>query len=606
MGLQGTALERGAVHAGVTLDVARRDPVANIRAAAAVLDALAGDAAIDRSGPEEWFKLIAPYSGIEPSDGQAAYRREVDRALGAASPDLASSAAPAPTACQPPPGSGGAPDYAAGVWRPSPNFNARPTDSTGRTHVLIIHTCESNYVSCWSWLVNPASQASAHYVVSEDGNEISQLVHERDRAWHIAATYDCTLNRGHDCWLNGVQSNDFTVGIEHAGFASQASFPASQLEASAALACDVTRDRGIPRDWQHIVGHGQLQPANRTDPGPHWPWIPYLHRVQALCGEIVVDDSAAFNDPAVAAAAVPAAWTASDSTPRYYGGGGRPGAVRPPPTPRAGLSLPLRPAPPPHPPRGSALPFVALLAAIALLPLVAPRWWHPNHNKTILAVAVSLPVLWHLGIALGDPGRAVLAEKLHEYVGFIVVIGALFVISGGIHVQGSLSGTPLVNTGMLGLGAVLADLLGTTGASVLLIRPVLRANQSRRRTVHIVVFFIFLVANCGGLLTPIGDPPLLLGFLKGVPFEWTLRLWPQWLTATGALLVVFNVWDQWALDREERERPGSQLERVMMHEPLRVDGAGSLAALGGGVLTVIPAARAAVAGRASAAGRQGG
>src|SRR5207237_4659373 len=140
-------------------------------------------------------------------------------------------------------------------------------------------------------------------------------------------------------------------------------------------------------------------------------------------------------------------------------------------------------------PLASALPFVALLAAIALLPLVAPRGWHPNHNKTSLAVAVSLPVLWHLGIALGDPGRAVLAEKLHEYVGFIVVIGALFVISGGIHVQGSLSGTPLVNTGMLGLGAVLANLLGTTGASVLLIRPVLRANKSRRRTVHIVVFF---------------------------------------------------------------------------------------------------------------------
>ena len=341
MGLRGTALERGAVHAGVTLDVARRDPVANIRAAAAVLDALAGDAAIDRSRPEEWFKLIAPYSGIELSDGQAAYRREVDRALGAASPDLASSAAPAPTACQPPPGSGGAPDYAAGVWRPSPNFNARPTDSTGRTHVLIIHTCESNYVSCWSWLVNPVSQASAHYVVSEDGNEISQLVHERDRAWHIAATYDCTLNRGHDCWLNGVQSNDFTVGIEHAGFASQDSFPASQLEASAALACDVTRDRGIPRDCQHIVGHGQLQPANRTDPGPHWPWIPYLHRVQALCGEIVVDDSAAFNDPAVAAAAVPAAWTASDSTPGYYGGGYRWAAMRPDATDGAAFSFRL-------------------------------------------------------------------------------------------------------------------------------------------------------------------------------------------------------------------------------------------------------------------------
>ena len=157
---------------------------------------------------------------------------------------------------------------------------------------------------------------------------------------------------------------------------------------------------------------------------------------------------------------------------------------------------------------------------------------------------------------------------------------------------------------MLGLGAVLANLLGTTGASVLLIRPVLRANKSRRRTAHIVVFFIFLVANCGGLLTPIGDPPLLLGFLKGVPFEWTLRLWPQWLAATAALLVIFNVWDQWALDREERERPGSQLEQVMVHEPLRVNGAASVAALGGVLLTIIAAGRAAAGGRPWAAGMQ--
>src|SRR5256886_7313753 len=248
-------------------------------------------------------------------------------------------------------------------------------------------------------------------------------------------------------------------------------------------------------------------------------------------------------------------------------------------------------------PLASALPFVVLLAAIALLPLVAPRWWHPNRNKAIVAVVVSLPVLWQLGITLGEPGRAVLVEKLHEYLGFIVVIGALFVIAGGIHVQGSLSGTPLVNTGMLGLGAVLANLLGTTGAAVLLIRPLLRANKSRRRKSHIVIFFIFLVANCGGLLTPIGDPPLLLGYLNGVPFAWTLRLWPQWLTATAALLVVFNLWDQAALNREERERPGSQPEQVMAHEPLRVRGAASPAALGGGLLPSIAAGQAAAAGR---------
>src|SRR5256884_116221 len=247
-------------------------------------------------------------------------------------------------------------------------------------------------------------------------------------------------------------------------------------------------------------------------------------------------------------------------------------------------------------PLASALPFVALLAAIAVLPLVAPRWWHPNGNKAIVAVAVSLPVLWQLGIAFGQPGRAVLAEMIHDYVGFIIVIGALFVITGGIHIQGSLSGTPLVNTGMLGLGAVLANLLGTTGASVLLIRPLLRANKSRRRTAHIVVFFIFLVANCGGLLTPVGDPPLLLGFLKGVPFEWTLRLWPQWLTMTASLLVIFNVWDQWTLDREERERPGSQLAQVMVHQPWRAPGAVRL--------PTIAAGKAAAAGRPWAAGTQ--
>src|SRR6266702_5950665 len=238
-------------------------------------------------------------------------------------------------------------------------------------------------------------------------------------------------------------------------------------------------------------------------------------------------------------------------------------------------------------PLASALPFVALLAAIAVLPLVAPRWWHENHNKALIAVVVSLPVLWQLGIAFGEPGRAVLQEKIHEYVGFIIVIGALFVITGGIHIQGSLSGTPLVNTGVLGLGALLANLLGTTGASVLLIRPLLRANKRRKRVAHIVIFFIFIVANCGGLLTPIGDPPLLLGFLKGVPFDWTLRLWPQWLLINGILLVIFNVWDQWALNRDEIELPGSQHEQVLIHEPLRVTGGLEMLVLLGIIATIL-------------------
>jgi Na+/H+ antiporter NhaD/arsenite permease-like protein len=245
----------------------------------------------------------------------------------------------------------------------------------------------------------------------------------------------------------------------------------------------------------------------------------------------------------------------------------------------------------------SALPFVALLAAIAIAPLAAPDWWHPNRNKALVALLVSLPVLIYMGIALGEPGRHVLTEKTHEYLGFIVVIGALFIISGGIHIQGSLSGTPAVNTGMLAIGAVLANLVGTTGASVLLIRPLLRANKSRKRVAHIVVFFIFIVANCGGLLTPIGDPPLLLGFLKGVPFDWTLRLWPQWLTVVGILLAVFRVWDGMALNRDERELPGSQHQQVLVHQPLRIRGAVEMLVLLGVLLTII------MAGRASAAGR---
>src|SRR5216110_1186424 len=240
-------------------------------------------------------------------------------------------------------------------------------------------------------------------------------------------------------------------------------------------------------------------------------------------------------------------------------------------------------------PLASALPFVALLAAIAVFPLVAPRWWHPNGNKAIVAVAVSLPVLWQLGIAFGQPGRAELAEMIHDYVAFIVVIGALFVITGGIHIQGSLSGTPLVNTGMLGLGAVLANVLGTTGASVLLIRPLLRANKRRKHVAHIVIFFIFIVANCAGLLTPIGDPPLLLGFLRGVPFAWTLRLWPQWLVVNGILLAIFYCWDQQAFGREEKEE-------ARVHEPLRIEGWVEMLVLAGVIVAILasPPGRSAI------------
>jgi Na+/H+ antiporter NhaD/arsenite permease-like protein len=234
----------------------------------------------------------------------------------------------------------------------------------------------------------------------------------------------------------------------------------------------------------------------------------------------------------------------------------------------------------------TALPFVALLLVIAIAPLVVPSWWHHNRNKALVSLAISIPILMYLGTTAPE----LLQEKFHEYLRFIVVIAALFVIAGGIHIQGSLAGTPLVNTGVLGLGAVLANLLGTTGASVLLIRPLLRANKRRKRVAHIVIFFIFIVANCGGLLTPIGDPPLLLGYLKGVPFDWTLRLWPQWLTLNGILLVVFNFWDQWALDKDEKELPGSQHEEVLIHEPLRIQGGVETLVLLGIIISIVLAA----------------
>lgn len=251
-------------------------------------------------------------------------------------------------------------------------------------------------------------------------------------------------------------------------------------------------------------------------------------------------------------------------------------------------------------PLATALPFIVLLLAIAVAPLLAPHWWHSNRNKALVAALVSAPILVYLG--LNSPH--LLVEKGHEYFGFIVVIGALFVISGGVFIQGSLSGTPLVNTGVLGIGAVLANLVGTTGASVLLIRPLLRANKDRKRVAHIFICFIFIVANAGGLLTPIGDPPLLLGFLKGVPFDWTLRLWPQWLTVNGILLVIFNLWDQWALNKDERELAGSQYEQAMTHEPLRVRGAVSIAALGGVLATILGAGIATSSGRPWPVGTQ--
>ena len=237
----------------------------------------------------------------------------------------------------------------------------------------------------------------------------------------------------------------------------------------------------------------------------------------------------------------------------------------------------------------TVLPFAGLLLSIAILPLLTPHFWESNRNKGFVAGLFALPVALYLWLAHGEAGLHELLEKGKEYASFILLLGALFAITGGIRVRGSLSGTPLLNTALLGIGAVLANFIGTTGASVLLVRPLLRANAPRQNKAHVVVFFIFVVSNCGGLLTPLGDPPLFLGFLKGVPFGWTFQLWKQWLLVNGLLLVVFNIWDQIVFAREEAERPGSQLEEVMQHEPFRIDGRRGFLFLAAVVATILAA-----------------
>jgi Na+/H+ antiporter NhaD/arsenite permease-like protein len=235
----------------------------------------------------------------------------------------------------------------------------------------------------------------------------------------------------------------------------------------------------------------------------------------------------------------------------------------------------------------TVIPFVALLLCIAILPLAAGHWWEHNRNKAIVAGALAAIVAGYVLVAYGGAGATAIRHVLLEYVSFVVLLGALYVISGGVYVSGSLNGTPLANTCLMGLGAVLASFIGTTGASVLLVRPLLRANQSRVNKAHIVIFFIFVVSNCGGLLTPLGDPPLFMGFMKGVPFLWTMEhLWQQWLVVNVVLLAIFHVWDEIIFAREEKERPGSQLEEVMKHEPLAIRGGLNFLFLAGVVAAV--------------------
>ncbi len=209
------------------------------------------------------------------------------------------------------------------------------------------------------------------------------------------------------------------------------------------------------------------------------------------------------------------------------------------------------------------IPFAGVLLSIAILPLAAPLLWHRHFGK--VALGWMLAFLVPFAAAFGAPaaGAALVHTLLGEYLPFIILLVALFTAAGGIYVRGNLHGNPGLNTGLMAIGAVLASFMGTTGAAMLLVRPLIRANDNRRHSAHVMVFFIFIVCNAGGALTPLGDPPLFLGFLKGVSFFWTATaIFPETLFLVGSLLAIFFAIDSYWYRKEgvTRQNPTPDTE----------------------------------------------
>ncbi len=202
------------------------------------------------------------------------------------------------------------------------------------------------------------------------------------------------------------------------------------------------------------------------------------------------------------------------------------------------------------------IPFAGVLLSIALLPLLAPHFWHHHFGKVTAAWSLAFLVPFAIQFGPAVAGSAFVHAALAEYLPFVILLTALFTVSGGIYIRGNLRGSPALNTAILAIGSVLASFMGTTGASMLLIRPLIRANDDRQHKAHVVVFFIFTVSNAGGSLTPLGDPPLFLGFLKGVDFFWTVRhIFPETLFLLGALLALFYALDSWYYRRPGEVQP---------------------------------------------------
>ena len=261
------------------------------------------------------------------------------------------------------------------------------------------------------------------------------------------------------------------------------------------------------------------------------------------------------------------------------------------------LSLPF------VPPLWALTPFALLLFIIAVFPLLSQTqdWWHHNRNRFLVAVILGGSTLLYYGLihpgglknhfthlASSTAGWETLWAAFSnaifsEFIPFIVLLFSLYVISGGINLSGDLPAHPATNTAFIALGAILASFIGTTGAAMVLIRPLILTNIEREYKVHTILFFIFCACNCGGLLLPIGDPPLFLGYLRGVPFTWTLVLWPYWLLVNSILLAVYFVWD-WIVYRKEALR--DLIRDELQVQPLRLSGTINLLWILGVILSV--------------------
>ncbi len=228
------------------------------------------------------------------------------------------------------------------------------------------------------------------------------------------------------------------------------------------------------------------------------------------------------------------------------------------------------------------IPFALLLASIAVMPLTFAHFWESNRNKLIVALVCSMPVLGFLiyNAMWGELKHAL----LFDYVPFLILLSALFVITGGINITGDIEAKPIINTTFMAIGAVLASLMGTTGAAMLLIRPLLETNAERQFKVHTVLFFIGVVANCGGLVTPLGDPPLFVLYLRGVPFEWFLNLLPVWLFANIILLATYFGVDSYYY--YQKESPAALKRDIEEIRPIKLTGNINFVLLLGVVISV--------------------